>query len=1588
MWGLNASLTHAQIIPDNTLGAENSIVNQIDATLSEIEGGAIRGGNLFHSFFDFNIADGAAAYFANPDGIVNIISRVTGNNISNILGTLGVLGDANLFFINPNGIFFGPNAQIDIAGSFLASTASGVILPGGVEYSATNPQAPPLLTVTAQAPIGLRFEGIARTITNEGELYTFGQTLALVGGDVSIQGAGGLIAEEGRIEIGSVTGSGIVGIRQEPTIPGFALNYEGVNNFGNITLSEDAFIDTTGERGGAIQIQGGEVTLRDFGFIGSTTFGSQAGETLVINASDSIILSGDAGILTTSQGEGKAGDISLNTATFTLEDGAFTASDALADGAGGNLSVSASDSIILSGIGLSTTTNFEDTGATGNAGNITIETGELSVIDGSAISSSSAGIGQAGDIHINVAGRVELSGGIEIETDEGLEFFPSGIFNETQAEGSAGDIFINTGTLNLQDSTFIASDVFANGAGGNISVFASDSINLSGLALLTTTTNAFDTGATGAAGNIVVETAELNIIDESGITSLSFGSGQAGDIQIKASQLVQLSGIAGAMFPSGVLNQAYAEGNAGDINLETQRLIISDGAIIDAATFGSGRAGDVTIKASESIQLRGGELLTGIFAQTANAEFATGNAGNMVIETQQLEILDGAQISVASRNGSQGGDLTVRASESIVISGTSPDATLTSGQSGLFVSAEPAGTGIFGGEVSPGGNSGDLSVTTGQLTVEKGAKLSADTFGPGTAGELTINVDRLLVSEGGLIRAGSLVEEGSLTFERGTGGTLIINASESVEIVGTGTVGEIPVASTLFTAAEGTGDAGNLQISTPQLIIRDGGLVTASTSGEANAGDLLVKDTNLVSIDNATLSTAVNEGATGQGGQIQLQTNQLILTNNARILASTAGTGSAGSITVPNANRIELNNSTISTEIESTGIATQPSNITLNTQQLELNNNAQITASTAGEGDTGVININSPQKIELNNNSEISSAVEEGAKGNSREITLNTSNLTLTNESEISASTAGNGSAGSITVPNANRIELDNSTISTEIERTGIASQPSNITLNTQQLELNNNAQITASTAGEGNTGVININSPQKIELNNNSEISSAVEEGATGDSREITLNTPNLTLTGNSQVRASTAGTGSAGSITVPNANRIELDNSTISTEIERTGIASQPSNITLNTQQLELNNNAQITASTAGEGDAGTLDIDAKESINLNNNSTLASSANEGATGDGGDINLKTEKLTLDNNSRITASSEGQPQADAGSINIQTQDIDLDNNSQIAATTSAGEGGSISIQTLTFQANNGSQIRTTTSGDEDAGDINIFAPESIILSGENTGFFANTTPESTGDGGNILVDPVTFIIEDGAIIAVDSLGTGDGGDITLFADNLTLDRGTVSAQTTSGTGGNITIVVNDILELRDNAQISTTAGNQNTGGDGGNILIFSDFIFAIPSENSDITANAFTGDGGNITINARGIFGIEPRERLSPLSDITASSQFGASGVISINAQSADPIEALDTLEQNPVETQIAQGCQAVRRGTVGFFDAGRGGIPVTPEDLLRSETIITPWVPLMEELDQDTLLFFLEEIPDNLIFVNKIEKICSNY
>ncbi|MEH2141126.1 filamentous hemagglutinin N-terminal domain-containing protein [Nostoc sp.] len=293
---------YAQITPDSTL-PNNSNIQKIDNTI-KIEGGTTAGSNLFHSFSEFSLTTGSTADFDNSLNIQNIISRVTGKSLSNIDGLIRANGTANLFLINPNGIIFGQNARLDIGGSFVASTASSLKFPDGFEFSATNPQFAPLLSINV--PIGLQYGANPGTIQVKGngqgvrltdELIDTtnalrvpaNQTLALVGGDIFLEGAT-LKTAGGRIELGSVGDNSLVSLI--PITKGFSLSYDGVQNFGNIQLSQLSAVDASGAGSGDIQVQGRRVTVSDGSEIEASTLGAGKGGKLVVNATESVELVG------------------------------------------------------------------------------------------------------------------------------------------------------------------------------------------------------------------------------------------------------------------------------------------------------------------------------------------------------------------------------------------------------------------------------------------------------------------------------------------------------------------------------------------------------------------------------------------------------------------------------------------------------------------------------------------------------------------------------------------------------------------------------------------------------------------------------------------------------------------------------------------------------------------------------------------------------------------------------------------------------------------------------------------------------------------------------------------------------------------------------------------------------------------------------------------------------------------------------------------------------------------------------------------------------------------------------------------------
>ncbi len=560
-----------------------------------IDDGDLAGGNLFHSFGEFSVPNGSEAFFNNATDIVNIFSRVTGGNISNIDGLIRANGAANLFLINPHGIIFGNNASLLLGGSFYGSTADSILFPDGVEFTATNTQRPVL---TINAPIGLNLrnnpgEIVNRSVVqnNAGDAVGLevapGSTLSLVGGNISFE-AGEATAPGGRIELGGLEDGGTVTLNNDGSLS-FPLDVGRAD----ISLSNASDIDVTGTDGGSITINGRNVSLSAGDFAGSQII---------------------AGITTDSTStEAKAGDITINATN----------------------NVTVDQSIIL---------NYLEPNAVGNAGEVSIDTTNLTLTNGGQIISITRGIGDAGNIIINARDTISLDG----ERSLG---FSAAIAStvESNAVGNAGEVSIDTTNLSLTNGGQIRSVTFAEGNANTVTINASDSIELDGSSP-TGRSGLFTSSiqGSGEGGDIKIFTDELQISNGATISAGNFqslglaspGTGEPGSINIQANSL-NLNNEARIV----AATQAETDELSANINLKiADEIVLRDNSFISARAFNNTDGGNLTIDTNFIIAFpssgNGNDII-------ASAE--QGDGGNINITAEALLGLEEGQAILGNR---------------------------------------------------------------------------------------------------------------------------------------------------------------------------------------------------------------------------------------------------------------------------------------------------------------------------------------------------------------------------------------------------------------------------------------------------------------------------------------------------------------------------------------------------------------------------------------------------------------------------------------------------------------------------------------------------------------------------------------------------------------------------------------------------------------------------------------------------------------------------------------------------------------------------------------------------------------------------
>ena len=631
---VDTHIASAQIVPDTSLGSEASIVTP-SSNVSDISGGAIRGENLFHSFESFDVGEGLEARFDTPQDVSRIFSRVTGSSASEILGTLGVEGAADLFFLNENGILFGAGSALDLNGSLVLSTAQSVNFADGLFSSDLEL----ISTLSSGLPEGLSSIGtgiirvenagraqfdpsvppselVSRPINNGpllGLSLSPATTLSFVANAIYFEG-GIARNRDGRISL--IGSEESISIEEDSLGWALTINEQGESVLtGIIELSDGSLLEAVGTSAGAVSLAAEEISIIE---------------------GSSVLIADQGGAEYQGAIDVNAGSLVLGEENPTTTSSSDLFSQGINGGSSGDIRVTA-DNLQLFGGGKIIVTSSD----TAVGGNVDVNVREGIVVDGtnflrpelnSAIQSTTYGERTNGDLRVSSSSLQLLRGG--------------NVVTSTQGSGAGSDVFVDSDYIfiSLGELPFVARPSFL----GSITV------------------------GTGDSGKLFVETETLEIVDggAAGTANLGF-SGNAQDVSVTAEESVVVSGSTPSLnTPSGIERSALRSsssvtdpaflivleqtglllGNAGSVFIETPELVVNEGGIVSVQNDGIGDGGRVVVTA-EDIDVLGGAAIS--------ASTAGGQGGNVDITSRSLLLADGSSLEATALAEGDGGNLTV-----------------------------------------------------------------------------------------------------------------------------------------------------------------------------------------------------------------------------------------------------------------------------------------------------------------------------------------------------------------------------------------------------------------------------------------------------------------------------------------------------------------------------------------------------------------------------------------------------------------------------------------------------------------------------------------------------------------------------------------------------------------------------------------------------------------------------------------------------------------------------------------------------------------------------------------------------------------
>jgi filamentous hemagglutinin family protein len=481
-------------------------------------------------------------------------------------------------------------------------------------------------------------------------------------------------------------------------------------------------------------------------------------------------------------------------------------------------------------------------------------------------------------------GNVSLTNKAAVSVRATQPLAPVDTFDRTNTIG--GNINVkgnNVSLLNAGELQFVTKSAGGLDAGlelnsGNQTIAAGNiNINATGLVSLNNSSikNTLRAGASGQIGDVNIQANSLDLSNGSSISTNITGAGSGGNIGIKTTGDVSISGAS---------DRALLDRNTNAILIPLLQFGDLGFSSISSSIQGQGNAGKI------SIDTQGKLLLSNLAEISSSVRFknAVGNGGDINVSAKSIDLRNQGTISAISSARGNAGNINITTTGDISISGSTPESTkpITANSLLSFISSETAGKGNAGkitidtqnlGKLSLSnratiantisknavGNGSDITISAKSIDISGESLISSNNFGRGQAGDILLGSDRITLNSG-TIQAESI---------GGTGGNIQLRTRDRLLLRNLSNIG------TTSDSNEKNGNGGNITIDSPLIVALPGNNDISANAFQGSGGKVNITSQGLFGIkfrpkgqDSLFTSDITASSTFGQNGIVNIST--------------------------------------------------------------------------------------------------------------------------------------------------------------------------------------------------------------------------------------------------------------------------------------------------------------------------------------------------------------------------------------------------------------------------------------------------------------------------------------------------------------------------------------------------------------------------------------------------------------------------------------------------------------------------------------------------------------------------------------------